>query len=102
MSSTATRHKKVLPKLRQLNPEALLLEPRDVYDSALVDLTDSPSDRWPRKGKTWVAVYGVDECLEAIRGWLGGSREAAQDWFDFNTSGAWMGEGTPTFRWEEE
>ena len=96
------RHKRVLPKLRKLNPEALLLEPRDVYDSALVDLTDAPSDHWPREGKTWVAVYGVGECLEAIRGWLGGSREDAQDWFDFNTSGAWMGDGTPTFRWEEE
>ncbi len=46
----------VLEKLTKLNPEALLLEPREVYDTALVDVTDDPQDQWTRKEKTWVAV----------------------------------------------
>ena len=88
----------VLARLDEVNPDALLLEPREVYDKALVDVTDDPRDHWPRTEKTWVAVYDEFECIDAIMLWLGCPEEDALDWFSFNTSGAWVGEGTPTFR----
>ena len=88
----------VTEKLETLNPEACLLEPRDVYDKALVDITDDPQDQWPREGKVWVAVYDEFECLDAIMSWLECPEDEAREWFSFNTSGAWIGQGTPTFR----
>mgnify|MGYP001304994751 CR=1 FL=1 len=92
----------ILNQLEEANPEALLLEPRLVYDSALVGITDTPKDDWPRTQKTWVAVYDTRKCLEAIMGWMECDYSEAQDWFGYNTSGAWAGEGTPTFVGVEE
>jgi len=83
-----------------LDPEALLLEPREVYDKALIGTTDAPDDHWPRKGGTRVAVYSDVKCIEAIMEWSKTSYEEALDWFEYNTSGAWVGEGTPTFHLE--
>jgi len=91
----------VVKRLEERNPEALLLEPREVYDAALVDLTDTPADDWERPVRTWVAVYDARGCVEAIQRWMDCEPEEAQEWFDFNTSGAWMGAGTPTFRWDD-
>ena len=87
----------ILLELNSLNPDAMLLEPREVYDPALIGITDFPNDSWPRKASVHVAVYDVDRCLEAIMAWQGCDFDAARDWFGFNTSGAWVGEGTPTF-----
>lgn len=92
----------VLKELEALNPAALLLEPRDVYDPALVGTTDSPDDSWPRQQGIHVAVYDEDKCIEAIMGWMECDYESAIDWFGFNTSGAWVGEGTPTFTSPDE
>ena len=91
----------VLQKLDKLNPNALLLEPRTVYDKALVDVTDDPQDQWPREARVHVAVYDELACIEAIMRWLGCEGDEALDWYSYNTSGAWMGEGTPTFRRED-
>jgi hypothetical protein len=87
----------VAEQLAELNPDALLLEPRDVYDTALIGVTTEPDDHWPRKQPIAVAVYDEDMCLEAIMKWMGCDDEAATEWFCFNTSGAWCGENTPTF-----
>lgn len=87
----------VLRELETLNPNAMLLEPREVYDPALIGITDDPNDSWPRKASVHVAVYDIDKCLEAIMKWLDCDFDAARDWFGFNTSSAWVGEGTPTF-----
>ena len=87
----------VLTRLVEVNPEALLLEPRDAYDRALVDLTDDPQDHWPREEKVWVAVYSAEKCVEAIVELLDCDYTTALEWYSFNTSGAWVGSGTPTF-----
>ena len=47
------------------------------------------------------AVYDARGSVEAIQRWMDCEPEEAQEWFDFNTSGAWMGAGTPTFRWDD-
>ena len=89
----------VLKKLNDLNPDALLLEPRAAYDKALVNVTDDPQDQWTREEKVWVAVYDYELCIEAIQTLFGeeSSEDEAVEWFCFNTSGAWAGPGTPTF-----
>ena len=84
--------------INQLPEDSLLLEPRLVFDLCLVGVTDSPDDHWPRKEKKIVAIYDMDKTIEAIANWLDCSEEEAIEWFSYNTSGAWMGEGTPTFR----
>jgi len=83
--------------LDRLGDEALLLEPREHFDDALVSVTDTPDDHWPRKTSTVVAVYDRDRCIDAIMAWLGCDYETAVEWYDYNTTGAWLGEGTPTF-----
>jgi len=83
-------------------PDALLLEPRDVYDVAIVGRTCDPKDHWPRTAREWVFIYDADLCIKAIEKWMDCNYEEAVTWFDFNTSGAWMGEGTPTFRHDDD
>ncbi len=94
--------KKLLKQLVRQNPEALLLEPRDIYDEALVDITDEPKDHWSRQEKVCVAVYDEDKCVAAVMSWLNCDHIEAQEWLNFNTYGAWVGEGTPTFRSNNE
>lgn len=84
--------------IAQLSEEAMLLEPRDHFDEALVAVDASPQDHWPRKGGLTVAVYNSELCVGAIQAWLGCDERDAVDYFDFNTSGSWVGEGTPIFR----
>jgi hypothetical protein len=83
--------------ISQIHPEALFLEPREHFDKALVGAVASPDDHWPRVESMNVAAYDTYCCIDAIQEWLGCSSEEAAEWFDYNTSGAWLGEGTPTF-----
>ena len=68
--------------------EALLMEPRDQYDSCLVGVGyrfhDGP-----------LAVYDMDRVLSVLGEEM--SEGDAQEWFEHNTLGAWVGEGTPIF-----
>ena len=88
--------------LEQNAPNALLLEPREHFDAAIVGRTCRPTDHWPREGDIWVVIYDSDLCIDAIQKWMECEDEDAMDWFDYNTAGAWMGEGTPTFRYPED
>ncbi len=83
--------------LAALHEDALLLEPREFFDAALVGHTDTPQDHWPRQGGVMVAIYDRERCIEAITRWLNCDWEAALDYFGVNTEGAWVGEGTPMF-----
>ncbi len=87
----------LLERLEVANPEACLLEPRDLYDLALTDITDAAKDHWGRKEKVFVAVYSTQACIKAIMQHLDCDDAEAWEWFGFNTSGGWYGEGTPTF-----
>jgi hypothetical protein len=91
------RTNRIVSELLGLNPRAMVLEPRSIYDRALVGHTDKPKDQWLRRSGAVVAVYDRDKCLEAIKLWLRCDHPEAIEWFDSNTSGAWVGEGTPTF-----
>lgn len=44
-----------------------------------------------------VTCYDYDKCLDVLMHRDGMSYEAAMDFFEFNTTGAWVGEATPYF-----
>ena len=44
-----------------------------------------------------VAVYDKERCLEILTERDGMSWEEAVEYFEFNVSGAWVGESTPVF-----
>jgi hypothetical protein len=44
-----------------------------------------------------LAVYDVDKCLDIFMTRDGMTYEEAVEFFDFNVSGAYMGENTPIF-----
>ena len=92
----------VIQPITEIHPEALLLEPREYFDKALIGAVASPEDHWSRVDSMNVAAYDTHQCIEVIQEWLECSYEEAIEWFDFNTSGAWNGEGTPTFITETE
>lgn len=92
----------VAARLEASSPDALLLEPREFFDAALAGTTDEPKDHWPRQGGITVAVYDRERCVEAIAAWLGCDLDEAVEWYEFNTAGAWVGEGTPVFEPQEE
>lgn len=75
----------------------IVLEPRSTYDRALVGITTAPKDDWDRKTATPCAVYDTLKCIMATMEVDGMEFDEAVEWFDFNTSSAWVGEGTPTF-----
>lgn len=87
----------ILQPISQIHPEALYLEPREHFDKALVGVVASPIDHWPRVESMNVAAYNIDLCVKAIQQWLECTEIEAAEWFEYNTAGAWQGEGTPTF-----
>ena len=86
-----------------LNPEAKLLEPREVYDDCIVGLAAShPADRWramrpsgPDAGV--VAIYDVSRLLDRLASGADTEEEYLEvsDHVDQNLGGAWQGPGTP-------
>ena len=83
--------------ISQIHPEALYLEPRKYFDKALIGAVSSPEDNWPRVDTMNVAAYDTNRCIEAIQEWLECPEDDAVEYFDYNTAGSWVGEGTPTF-----
>jgi len=67
--------------------EALLLEPAD-FDEAVIGICE-------RAGGLRVVAYDRSRCIDILARDM--SREDAEEFFEFNTIGAWMGEGTPVF-----
>ena len=91
-----------IERLILLNPDALLLEPRALYDPCVVDITDDPRDCWPRTKGIWVAVYDSELC---VTHWMQDHETdwgSAEEWFYYNTAGAYVGPGTPTFTHHED
>ena len=61
----------------------------DGFDAALIGTGE-------RCGQPTLAVYDREKCIEVLQG-QGMSYDAAQEYFDFNVVGAWVGEQTPIF-----
>ena len=69
--------------------EACLLEPRDEYDDCVIGIGY-------RCSAGPLAVYSIPKVLKVMQGW-GMDDQEAQEFFEYNTIGAWMGDGTPIF-----
>jgi hypothetical protein len=70
--------------------EALLLEPRATYDRALIGISEGCHS-------AGVAVYDSAKCIAALVEDNEWDHDEAVEWFEFNTSGAYVGEKTPLF-----
>lgn len=73
--------------LSEENPEALLA---DGLERALVGYGAQYS-------KPVLAIYDAEKCVRVLMEDNDWSREEAQEYFEFNTACAWMGENTPIF-----
>jgi len=69
--------------------EAMLLEPREVFDPCVIGVASRINLR--------VAAYDTIKVIQALQDHHGMDEEEACEWFDFNVAGAWMGEGSPVF-----
>jgi hypothetical protein len=56
-----------------------------------------------RCSKPALVVYDIEKCVEILmRGDDGMDYDEAMEFLEFNTLGAWAGEGTPLFLWRYE
>jgi hypothetical protein len=70
--------------------EAVLLEPRNEYDACIIGIGY-------RFSSGPLAIYSIPKVLKVMEKW-GMNEDEAQEYFNFNTLGAWMGDGTPLFQ----
>lgn len=75
-------------KISEYLESALFLEPA-IYDQAIIGIAE-------RAGGFGVVAYDRQLCIE-INMRMGMDREEAEEYFEFNTAGAWMGDETPVF-----
>lgn len=79
----------LLAWIAEHNAEAFLA---DGYEEAILGIAE-------RCSQPTLVVYDAEKCIEILMARDGMSREEAEDFFRFNTLGAWVGEGTPLFLW---
>ena len=72
-------------QLAEANPEALLF---DGFEDALVGIAC-------QQYKPALAVYDRAKCVEILCARDGMTHEDAEEFFAFNTEGAWLGPNTP-------
>jgi len=83
------------------NPDALLFEPRELYDPCIIGVASThPDDWWGEERDPEappVAIYSYEKVVEAFlkEALEGTTRDEAMEYVDFNMAGAWAGNGTP-------
>lgn len=82
----------VLVQLSETNPEAVVA---DGFDAAVVGIAR-------RCGQPDLAVYSVSKCISILMERDGISYDDAADFFESNVSGAWWGEMTPIWLYDEQ
>jgi hypothetical protein len=70
--------------------EVMFLEPREVFDSAIIGLAH-------RVDGLHVIAYDSERIVRALMDKHGLNESDARDWYEFNTAGAYVGTGTPVF-----
>lgn len=74
-------------RIAEIDEELLLLEP-DTFDEAIIGIAE-------RAGGMMAVAYDRTLCVDILAREM--SREEAEEFFEFNTIGAWMGDRTPVF-----
>lgn len=85
-------------KIHSYLPNAIFLDPPEVFDDCIIGITQSAGHIKE------VVVYDRSMCIEALMRSGHASLEEAEEFFEFNTAGAYVGEDTPVFldaRWAE-
>lgn len=80
----------LLINLKNINPEALLLKPRQDFDQAVVSITTN------QEGQV-VAVYDEVKIIDVLVD-QGMTEDEAWEYFYFNIEGAYMGKNTPVYK----
>lgn len=78
-------YKKFFEVMEELNPQCLSA---DGFDEAIVGIAE-------RCGQPALLVYDRQKCIKILVDRDGMTEEEAVEYFDFNVSGAWVGEHTP-------
>lgn len=73
--------------INEMLEEAIFLEPLD-FDEAIIGIAQ-------RFGMDPVVCYDRTRCIDILARDM--SREEAEEFFEFNTIGFWMGDATPVF-----
>ena len=73
--------------LEEINPEALLA---DGFEDAYIGVCEV-FNRPP------LAAYDRDKCIEILMERDEMDRDEAEEYFNFNVSGSWVGENTPVY-----
>tara|TARA_B100000927_G_C16315568_1_gene409230 strand:+ start:324 stop:734 length:411 start_codon:yes stop_codon:yes gene_type:complete len=77
-----------IDELKSLNPEALLLEPREQFDNAYIGYaTKGPKDP--------VACYEFSLIMDCLIDQDDMQEQDAVEHFDYNIRGSWLGDNTP-------
>ena len=79
--------KAILEELEESYPEALTA---DGFDDAIVGVVE-------RCSQATVVCYDYQKCVAILMKRDKMSREEAEEFLNFNTVGAWVGENTPAF-----
>lgn len=91
----------LLSSIAALNPDAILYEPRELFDRAIVGLICDPADRWEGarvdSPGTWVVVYSFHRAVSVLVAEGEGDFETASEWVSYNSMGGWYGPETPTW-----
>ena len=84
-------------KIGEYLEDALFLDPPETFDDCIIGIAE-------RAGGMTVVAYDRTLCIEALMRDGKTSREEAEEYFEFNTVSAWVGDGTMVFidtRWAE-
>lgn len=84
-------HEELRAWIAEHNEEALLA---DGFEDAILGVAE-------RCSQPTLVVYDASKCIEILMERDGMSEDEAQEFFSFNTTGAWMGENTPLFLWKK-
>lgn len=74
-------------EISEINPDALIA---DGFDEAIIGMAE-------RINLGPIVAYSVEKIIEILMNRDGMSYEEAQEFYDFNIVGSWMGEFTPVF-----
>lgn len=83
-----TTRDKIQSYLETTEQSAILLEPA-IYDDAILGIAE-------QAGGPVAVAYDRQRCIE-INMTMGMDRDEAEEYFEFNTASAYLGEGTPVF-----